>query len=78
MHVRALGLSWETPAASGAAAERAHLRVPALQTPPKFHEWLRRCCRFLRVPAVGLGRSRTSDTRQLLSTPCFQFFSARW
>ena len=49
MHVWALGLSCETPAAppdraAGARtrqpenSKRAHLRVPALQTPPKFHE----------------------------------------
>ena len=49
MHIWALGLSCETPAAppdraAGARtrqpenSKRAHLRVPALQTPPKFHE----------------------------------------
>ena len=49
MHVWALGLSCETPAAppdraAGARtrqpenSKRAHFRAPALQTPPKFHE----------------------------------------
>ena len=49
VHVWALGLSCETPAAppdraAGARtrqpenSERAHLSAPALQTPPKFHE----------------------------------------
>ena len=49
MHVWALGLSCETPAAppdraAGARtrqpenSKRAHLSAPALQTPPKFHE----------------------------------------
>ena len=49
MHVWALGLSCETPAAppdraAGAGtrqpenSKRAHLSVPTLQTPPKFHE----------------------------------------
>ena len=49
MHVWALGLSCETPAAppdraAGARTRqpenstRAHFRAPALQTPPKFHE----------------------------------------
>ena len=49
MHIWALGLSCETPAAppdraAGARtrqpenSKRAHLSAPALQTPPKFHE----------------------------------------
>ena len=49
MHIWALGLSCETPAApperaAGARtrqpenSKRAHFRAPALQTPPKFHE----------------------------------------
>ena len=48
MHVWALGLSCETPAAPPVRAagartrqpensKRAHFRAPALQTPPKFH-----------------------------------------
>ena len=36
--------------------------------------WLRRCCRFLRVPTVGLGRSRISGIDQSLYTPCCQVF----
>ena len=41
VHVWALGLSCETPAASHdnlRTPKRAHFRAPALQTPPKFHE----------------------------------------
>ena len=40
MHVWALWLSCETPAAPKPhdSLRRAHWRVPALQTPPKFHE----------------------------------------
>ena len=39
--------------------------------------WLR-LCKFHRVPSVSPGKSRTDGTRQILSTLCFQVFSARW
>ena len=39
--------------------------------------WLRRYCRFLRVPPVGPRRGRTVGTRRILSMPCFQVVVVR-
>ena len=77
MHVWALGLSCETPAAppdraAGARtrqpenSKRAHLSAPALQTPPKFHEKIPREERKERI----LRRDREKK-REILGPPPF-------
>ena len=40
-------------------------------------EWLRRCCKSLRVQVAGPRRNHTIGTDQSLSTLCCQVFSAR-
>ena len=40
--------------------------------------WLRRCCRFLRVPTVGQGKNCSIGTGHLPPRLCYRVFSERW